>query len=84
MSREQKQNTGVLFVVDDKKSDRHPDYNGQIDVDGVAYWVSGWKKKSLKDGKPYLSLAVNPKNPRGQASSPQPSGDFEEDRDIPF
>jgi len=68
MAYEQKDNSGSLFVNDRKESDNHPDYNGSIMVDGKVYWLSAWKKKS-KDGNPYLSIALKPKE-GGQQRKP--------------
>jgi hypothetical protein len=60
-------NTGTLFSVTAKNLPTSPDYFGEIAiaastikvVDGVAtIKISGWKKKA-KNGKTYLSIAVN-------------------------
>jgi uncharacterized protein (DUF736 family) len=58
---EQRPNTGSLFRNEDKKTDRHPDFSGTVDIDGVAYSLSGWGKTS-KNGKRFLSLSIRPKN----------------------
>ena len=52
-------NTGILFKEADKQSERHPDFTGNLNVDGVEYRLSGWKKES--NGKQFLSLSVSPK-----------------------
>jgi len=59
-------NRGALFVNDRKESDKHPDYRGTAEVEGVECWVSCWIKTSSKGAK-YLSLAFTPKEE--QASS---------------
>ena len=66
-------NTGALFKNKDKETDKHPDYNGQINVGGEEYWLAAWLKKS-KAGQPYMSLAVKPKERK-------PADD---DSDVPF
>jgi hypothetical protein len=53
-----KPNTGALFK-NDKKNDRQPDYQGDLDINGVAHRLVGWKKQG-KSGV-FLSLAVEPK-----------------------
>jgi hypothetical protein len=55
---------GVLFKNDRKDSDRHPDYKGNAEVDGVHYWLSAW----IKDGKSgkFMSLAFTPKTDTGE------------------
>jgi uncharacterized protein (DUF736 family) len=53
-------NTGALFKNADKKTDKHPDYTGSINIEGVEYWLSSWIKVSQKGAK-FMSLAVKPK-----------------------
>jgi hypothetical protein len=55
-------NRGALFRNEDKTEgdDRERDYSGSLDVEGVAYWVSGWVRTS-KAGKKYLSISIKPK-----------------------
>ena len=54
-------NTGALFKVDEKESEKHPDYRGTIDVDGRPHWLAAWLKTSKK-GVKYLSLSITPKD----------------------
>lgn len=54
--------TGVLFPNDKKQKDTHPDFKGSVEVNGAHFWVSGWKGTSKKDGKPYMSLKLEPKD----------------------
>ena len=72
-------NSGALFRNEDKQSDKHPDYRGSINVDGVDYWLSAWMKTSKK-GERFMSLAVKPKDQR-QAARHSP-GNIKSD--IPF
>jgi|TARA_B100002019_G_C21080291_1_gene503441 uncharacterized protein (DUF736 family) len=53
-------NGGALFPNDRKDKPTHPDFRGNIDIDGVDYWIKGWKKTSSK-GMKFLSLAVTKK-----------------------
>ena len=77
-------NTGALFVNSKKESDKHPDRNGSLNVDGVDYWISGWLKKD-KNGGTFLSLAVKPKEekPR-QSSDPTRKSRNDDFDDAPF
>ena len=53
---EDKDNTGVLFKVADKQSDKHPDMTGKCMVDGKKMEIAVWNNTS-KDGKTqYCSL----------------------------
>ena len=48
-------NKGSFFVNEQKKTEKHPDYSGKINIEGTEYYLSGWKKQS-KTGKHFLSL----------------------------
>lgn len=62
-------NKGVLFKNDRKDSDRHPDYTGNINVDGVEFWLSAWIKEGQR-GK-FMSLSIKPKEEQPQRQKPQ-------------
>jgi hypothetical protein len=64
-------NSGVLFTNTRKTSDKHPDVNGSIDIDGVEYWVSGWSGVSSKDNRPYVKLRVRQKDANGNGNGQQ-------------
>lgn len=70
--------SGALFKNQEKATDKHPDYQGQINVGGQEYWLSAWLKTS-KAGDKYMSLAVKAKDAKGGAPRKQ-----EIDTDIPF
>jgi len=54
-------NRGSMFRNKRKTTDRHPDYTGSINVEGVEYWVSAWSKFSPKLGENFLSCALTRK-----------------------
>ena len=84
MSEYDNNNTGALFKNDKKQSDRHPDYNGSCEVNGVEMWMSAWLKTS-NGGKKYMSFSFNPKEAQANKSQPSqaPAADGFDD-DIPF
>ena len=74
-------NRGAIWRNDKKASDRHPDFTGSLNVDGVEYWVSAWKRREgQSDRSPALSFSVRRKE-REQSASGRP--DVADD-DIPF
>ena len=72
-------NIGVLFKNDRKEKDSHPDYRGNIEVDGKEYYIKGWKKESKK-GTAFLSLAVDPKT----AAAPKAPSQVDANDSDPF
>ena len=75
-------NRGSLFKNDKKEEEKHPDMNGTINIEGVEYWISGWKKVS-KAGAGFISLSVRPKQEQTRQSS-QPTKKAREDDFLDF
>jgi hypothetical protein len=62
-------NRGAIWKNDDKREDNHPDFKGSMNVNGVDYWVSAWKRKEGAAAKaPALSFSVKPKEDQPQRS----------------
>ena len=74
-------NRGTLGRNKRKEQDTHPDFNGQINIEGVDYWLSAWVKENKTDGSKFFSLSVKPKEAR-QAVAPTTASEPTED--IPF
>jgi hypothetical protein len=79
-------NRGSIWKNDDKREDKHPDFKGSLNVNGVEFWVSAWKRKEGASPKsPALSFSVKPKEEKPAASG-FASGLRKDDMDdaIPF
>jgi len=86
-------NRGGIWKNDRKETDTHPDFTGNLNVDGVEYWINGWKRKQDANPKSAaLSLSIKRKEDRPQggtteqqrAAEGQGKSGFEDDGDIPF
>lgn len=88
-------NRGAIWRNDKKESDKHPDFKGKLNVEGVDYWVSAWKRKPDQiETAPSLSFSITPVENKAQEikqslghtppSSPQPNDPDNWDDDIPF
>jgi hypothetical protein len=77
---EKRDNSGVLFKNDKKESEKHPDYKGNLTVDGKDYWLSAWIKEG-KGGK-FMGLALSPKD-EAPLRAPPAKAKFV-DEDMPF
>ena len=84
----QRENSGILFKNDRKKTDSQPDYVGTIDVGGVEYFINGWIKQGAK--AKFMSLSVKPKTRPKDQDKPEMARSYAERRDddmsdpIPF
>jgi len=78
-----KTNRGSIWKNDKKETDNHPDFTGSLDVDGVEYWVSAWKRKPDANPKaPSLSFSIKPKESKPAAVNNSTDDDFNDD--IPW
>jgi hypothetical protein len=76
-------NRGAIWKNDDKREDNHPDFKGSLNVDGVEYWVSAWKRKEGASAKsPALSFSIKPKDEGSQRRDAQ-SGQSISQRAMP-
>lgn len=85
--------TGSAFVNRRKQKDTHPDYTGEIRVNGQLYWLNVWQKQT-QSGDAWFSYGVNPKEALPQQTTPpaappkpqvqQQPAQTTSDDDIPF
>lgn len=85
MAYEKRPNSGTLGKNQRKTEDKHPEYAGEINVDGTDYWLSAWVKTNGQTGEKFFSLSVKKKEARGAAkpSSLKPPADEPND-DLPW
>jgi len=56
-------NRGALWPNRDKKTDKHPDFTGHLNVNGQEFYISGWKRREGANPKaPSLSLSIQAKD----------------------
>lgn len=60
---------GIISKNDRKEKDTHPDIKGQCEIDGVAYWISGWRKERNDGSGSFYSLSFEPKQ---KQAKPEP------------
>jgi RNA-splicing ligase RtcB len=84
-------NRGIISKNTRKESENHPDIKGQINIDGVEYWLDGWMKQKNDGSGSFYSLSVKPKNaptaakPAQKAAPKQMAADpFDDSDSIPF
>ena len=78
---ETKNNSGAIFKNDKKTTDKHPDYNGTIVVDGVEKRIALWVKESAK-GTKYFSAAIS--EPYQKDVQTEAKGVSQSSNDMPF
>jgi uncharacterized protein (DUF736 family) len=76
-------NTGVLWKNRKKTTDKHPDYTGTAEVDGVEYLQSAWLK-TKKDGEKFLKISFTKKGAGYTKQAPKTQDDDAMGDDIPF
>ena len=72
-------NRGAVWKNDRKTTDKHPDFNGAITIDGKEYWLSAWRGDKQNPKSPVLSFSVQPKE--AAPAAPVTAEDFD---DAPF
>lgn len=78
-------NRGVLFKNKKKvEGSKHPDYQGDINIDGTEMRLSAWIK-TAKSGEKFMSLSVSPRQDNsGQRPAAKPSNQQVSDDDVPW
>ena len=77
-------NRGSIWKNDKKQTDNHPDFTGSLNVEGVEYWISAWKREPGGNLKaPALRLSIQPKAEVVDLQAPQRQGQPFDD-ELPF
>jgi hypothetical protein len=78
-------NRGAIWRNDRKEKDTHPDFKGELNVNGVSYWVSAWERKpDAKSTAPALSFSVKEKESNQSVNQAQQGMQPDFDDGIPF
>lgn len=82
---------GILFRNERKRTASFPDWSGNCEIDGIAYFIDAWDHHGKNDA-PFLSLRFKKKMtqqnlereamPQQRPQPSQPKADF--DDEIPF
>ena len=79
----EKDMSGIIGKNERKSADNHPDITGNCTINGVEFWVNGWRK-ARKDGSGHFySLSFREKE-APQKPAPKRSAAVEDSQDIPF
>jgi hypothetical protein len=78
-------NSGILFRNDNKQSDRHPEYRGEVTITDPEwgdrqYWLSAWVNTGNQ--RKYLRLRLRPKEPPPEPEFGTGTPDHEDGFDL--
>ena len=79
-----KEGRGVLFQNLEKKTETHPDYKGQVMVDGKIVRISAWKKIHANGHLFSLSVMKSPTEMERESVSYPREVNSRNDEDVPF
>jgi len=77
-------NRGQVWRNDKRETDSHPHFRGDLNVDGVEYWVSAWKRGEDANPKaPLLKFSIKRKEDSvGEIKTSESKS--KEEEDLPF
>ena len=81
MSDYDNNNRGAIWKNEKRETDKHPHFTGTAMVEGVEYWVSGWKREGDNPKAPALKFSFKRKEAPA-APATKPANDFNDD--LPF
>jgi hypothetical protein len=82
-------NRGSIWKNTKKETDKHPDFTGNLNVDGKEFWVSAWRRKEDAPAKaPALTFSIKAKEETAKKADPISTGRARSDDamsdEIPF
>ena len=72
---------GIISKNDRKEKDSHPDIKGKCQINGVEYWMSGWRKERADGSGFFYSVSFEAKDEKPKAAPKRQQSDTD---DIPF
>ena len=66
---QQRDNSGQLFKVEEKKNEKGPDYSGTALIDGVEFYMDSWLK-TAESGRRWMSFSFKAKQQPANNSRP--------------
>ena len=66
-------NGGALFRNDKKATEQHPDYTGNITIEGKEFYLSAWVNESARTGQKYFAIKATPKAATVPAATTAPA-----------
>jgi len=84
MAYELKEGTGTIFKNANKQQPNHPDYQGELKIDGKVWKIAGWRKTGESSGRPWelISISVDKRDAGNQRPTRKEVG--LDDGDVPF
>ena len=84
-----KNNSGALFRNDKRETEKHPEYTGNITIEGKEFYISAWVNESARTGQKYFAIKATPKAATAPATTtattrPQTSTIADPVDDLPF
>jgi hypothetical protein len=77
-------NRGIISKNQRKDAETHPDIKGQINIDGVEYWLDGWQKQRTDGTGSFYSLSAKRKDAPAAPAQKPVRRMKDDDSDIPF
>jgi len=78
-------NRGAIWKDEKNSTEKDRDFKGELNVEGVEYWVSAWKRKPDASAKaPALSFKIERKDQVPSKSRDENGKRVDMDDEIPF